>query len=86
VPQLFVASGSWKWGRPEEFPWTMGYQPDYFTEGLLYAKHILANIRDARVGILMQNDDFGQGLCRGLQGRGSARQRRGHRRSSPPTR
>jgi len=67
VPQLFVASGSWKWGRPEEFPWTMGYQPDYFTEGLLYAKHILANIRDAKVGILMQNDDFGRDYVEGFK-------------------
>lgn len=67
VPQLFVASGSWKWGRPEEFPWTMGYQPDYFTEGVIYAKHIVANVKDARVGILMQNDDFGKDYVEGFE-------------------
>ena len=67
VPQLFVASGSWKWGKPEEFPWTMGYQPDYYTEGVIYAKHILANLRDARVGILMQNDDFGRDYLEGFR-------------------
>ena len=33
VPQLFVATGASKWGNPKEFPWTMGWQPDYHTEG-----------------------------------------------------
>jgi branched-chain amino acid transport system substrate-binding protein len=60
VPQLYVATGASKWGRPKEFPWTMGYQPDYHTEAVIYAKHIQANIKDAKVGVLMQNDDFGK--------------------------
>src|SRR3954462_10070085 len=67
VPMLFVATGASKWGKPKEFPWTMGYQPDYHTEGVIYAKHILANIKDAKVGILMQNDDFGKGYLEGFK-------------------
>jgi branched-chain amino acid transport system substrate-binding protein len=67
VPQLYVATGASKWGKPKEFPYTMGYQPDYHTEGAIYAKHILANIKDAKVGILMQNDDFGKDYVDGFK-------------------
>jgi branched-chain amino acid transport system substrate-binding protein len=67
VPQLYVATGASKWGKPKEFPYTMGYQPDYHTEGVIYAKHILANIKDAKIGILMQNDDFGKDYIEGFK-------------------
>ena len=67
VPQLFVATGASKWGKPKDFPWTMGYQPDYHTEGAIYAKHILANVKDAKIGILMQNDDFGKDYVDGFK-------------------
>src|SRR5262249_6210209 len=67
VPQLYVATGASKWGRPKEFPWTMGYQPDYHTEAVIYAKHILANVKDPKVGILMQNDDFGKDYLDGFK-------------------
>jgi branched-chain amino acid transport system substrate-binding protein len=67
VPQLYVATGASKWGKPKDFPWTMGYQPDYNTEGQIYAKHILANIKDAKIGVLMQNDDYGKDYYEGLR-------------------
>jgi branched-chain amino acid transport system substrate-binding protein len=67
VPQLYVATGASKWGRPKEFPWTMGYQPDYHTEAVIYAKHLLANVKDAKVGVLMQNDDFGKDYVDGFK-------------------
>ena len=67
VPQLYVATGASKWGKPKEFPWTMGYQPDYHTEAVIYAKHILANVKDAKVGVLMQNDDFGKDYLDGFK-------------------
>jgi branched-chain amino acid transport system substrate-binding protein len=67
VPQLYIATGASKWGNPKEFPWTMGYQPDYHTEGIIYAKHILANIRDARIGVLYQNDDYGKDYFNGIK-------------------
>jgi branched-chain amino acid transport system substrate-binding protein len=67
VPQLYVATGASKWGRPKELPWTMGYQPDYHTEAVIYAKHIQANIKDAKVGVLMQNDDFGKDYVDGFK-------------------
>src|SRR5436190_22211270 len=67
VPQLFVATGASKWGNPKEFPWTMGWQPDYATEGGIYAKHILATVPDAKVGVLMQNDDYGKDYFNGFK-------------------
>jgi branched-chain amino acid transport system substrate-binding protein len=67
VPQLFVATGASKWGDPKNFPWTMGFQPDYHTEAVIYAKHVLANVKDAKVGILMQNDDFGRDYLDGFK-------------------
>ena len=73
VPQLFVATGASKWGDPKGHPWTMGYQPDYFTEGVIYAKHLLATVKDPRIAVLMQNDDFGRDYVNGIkQGLGSA--------------
>jgi branched-chain amino acid transport system substrate-binding protein len=67
VPQLFVATGASKWGNPKEFPWTMGYQPDYHTEAVIYAKHMLANVKDAKVAVLMQNDDYGKDYWEGFK-------------------
>ncbi|MBL6650320.1 MAG: ABC transporter substrate-binding protein [Reyranella sp.] len=67
VPMLFVATGASKWGKPKEFPWTMGYQPDYHTEAVIYAKHILANVKDPKIGVLMQNDDYGKDYWEGFK-------------------
>jgi branched-chain amino acid transport system substrate-binding protein len=67
VPQLYVATGASKWGDPKNFPWTMGFQPDYHTEAVIYAKHILANIKDAKIGVLHQNDDYGRDYLGGFK-------------------
>jgi ABC-type branched-subunit amino acid transport system substrate-binding protein len=67
VPMLFVATGASKWGKPKEFPWTMGYQPDYHTEGVIYAKHLLANVKDPKIAVLMQNDDYGKDYWEGFK-------------------
>src|SRR5215469_11875091 len=67
VPQLFVATGATKWGDPEHFPWTMGWQPSYQTEAKIYAKYLLTNKPDAKVGILFQNDDYGKDYLKGFK-------------------
>jgi branched-chain amino acid transport system substrate-binding protein len=67
VPMLFVATGASKWGNPKEFPWTMGYQPDYRTESIIYAKHLLSTVKDAKIGVLMQNDDYGKDYFEGFK-------------------
>ena len=67
VPQLFVATGASKWGDPKGHPWTMGFQPDYQTEAIIYAKHILANVKDPKIAVLMQNDDYGKDYFNGFK-------------------
>jgi branched-chain amino acid transport system substrate-binding protein len=67
VPQLYVATGATKWNDPKNFPWTMGWQPNYQTEGQAYARHILQTKPDARIGILFQNDDYGKDYVKGLK-------------------
>jgi branched-chain amino acid transport system substrate-binding protein len=67
VPQLFVATGATKWDDPKHFPWTMGWQPNYQTEGKIYAQHILKNKPNAKIGVLYQNDDFGKDVLKGLK-------------------
>ena len=66
VPHMFVATGASKWGNPKEYPWTIGWQPDYATEAAIYAKHILKNKPGAKIGILMQNDDYGKDYYNGF--------------------
>src|SRR5438045_4971352 len=67
VPQLFVATGATKFGDPKNFPWTMGWQPTYQTEGRIYAKYILQNLPQGKIGILYQNDDSGRDYLKGLK-------------------
>ena len=66
VPHLFVATGATKWNDPQHFPWTMGWQPNYQTEGRIYAQYIMKNFPDAKIGILYQNDDYGKDYRKGL--------------------
>jgi branched-chain amino acid transport system substrate-binding protein len=67
VPQLFVATGATKWNDPKHFPWTMGWQPSYQSEGRIYAKYILKNMPKAKIGILYQNDDYGKDYLKGFK-------------------
>jgi len=67
VPQLFVATGATKWNDPKNFPWTMGYQPNYQTEGRVYAAYALSHVKDAKIGILYQNDDYGKDYLKGFE-------------------
>ena len=67
VPQLFVATGATKWGNPKEYPWTMGWQPNYQTEGKIYAAHILETKPNAKIGVLYQNDDYGKDYLKGFE-------------------
>ena len=67
VPQLHVATGATKWNDPKNFPWTMGWQPNYQTEGQIYARHILETKPNAKIGVLYQNDDYGKDYLKGLK-------------------
>jgi len=67
VPHLFVATGATKWNDPKSYPWTMGWQPNYQTEGRIYAEHILKNNPKAKIGVLYQNDDYGKDYLKGFK-------------------
>ncbi|MEA2842022.1 MAG: branched-chain amino acid transport system substrate-binding protein [Methylobacteriaceae bacterium] len=67
VPQLFVATGATKWNDPKNFPWTMGWQPNYQSEGRIYAKYLLKEKPNAKIGVLYQNDDYGKDYLKGLK-------------------
>ncbi len=67
VPQLFVSTGAAKWNDPKNFPWTMGWQPNYQTEARIYAAYILKTYPGKTIGVLYQNDDFGKDYVTGLR-------------------
>ena len=67
VPQLFVATGATKWGDPKNFPWTMGWQPNYQSEGRIYAKYILDHFPNSKIAVFWQNDDAGRDQVKGLR-------------------
>src|SRR6516164_11362119 len=67
VPQLFVQSGATRWNDPKEFPWTMGWSPNYQNEARIYARYILKERPSARIAVLYQNDDYGKDYLKGLR-------------------
>jgi ABC-type branched-subunit amino acid transport system substrate-binding protein len=67
VPQLFAATGASKFTDPKNFPWTMGFNPNYFVEGRIYGQHILKTYPNAKVGVLYQNDDLGKDYLNGIK-------------------
>jgi branched-chain amino acid transport system substrate-binding protein len=67
VPQLFVATGATKWNDPKDFPWTMGWQPNYQSETQIYAKYILREKPGTKIAVLYQNDDYGKDYLKGLK-------------------
>ncbi len=87
VPQLFVSTGATTFDRDwSQYPWTIGWQPDYEAEGAIYGKYIAKNFPQAKLGVLYQNDDYGndylRGLNSGLTGRTSRRSSRRRRTTS----
>src|SRR5437016_2135201 len=67
VPQLLAATGASKFTDPKNFPWTMGFNPNYQSKGRIYGQYILKNHPNAKIGILYQNDDLGRDYIIGLK-------------------
>jgi ABC-type branched-subunit amino acid transport system substrate-binding protein len=67
VPHIFIATGASKWGDYKDYPWTMGWYPTYRSEGAIYGKYIRDNIKDAKIAILSQNDDYGKDFVAGFK-------------------
>src|SRR5260370_1123005 len=61
------ATGATKWNDPKDFPWTMGWQPNYQNESIIYARYILKEKPDAKIAVLYQNDDYGKDYLKGLK-------------------
>lgn len=67
VPQLFIMTGATRFGSPKDNPWTMGWPLDLQSEGRIAASHVNKAVADARVGIILQNDDFGRDIVKGFR-------------------
>jgi len=67
VPQLLASTGASRFSDPQNAPWTIAYNPNYVSEGRIYAKYILTNHPNAKIGILYQNDDMGRDYVTGLK-------------------
>jgi ABC-type branched-subunit amino acid transport system substrate-binding protein len=67
IPQLFVAGRATQFEDPVNFPWTMGFAPNLRTEIRVYARSILDNHPNARIGLIYQNDESGKDYVRGLK-------------------
>lgn len=67
VPQLFAATGLSTFGDPKNFPWTIGFIPPYWIEGKIWAQYILDNVKDPKIAILYQNDDYGKDVMGGFR-------------------
>ncbi|HEV2597928.1 ABC transporter substrate-binding protein [Sphingopyxis sp.] len=67
IPTLFVATGASKWDDPARYPRLMGWGPSYASEAATYARHALATVPGARIGLLYQNDDFGRDYLSGVR-------------------
>src|SRR6202045_2244177 len=67
VPQLFAATGATKFTDPKNFPWTLGFNPNYFVEGRIYGQYIIKEYPNAKVGVLYQNDDLGKDYLNGIK-------------------
>jgi branched-chain amino acid transport system substrate-binding protein len=68
IPDIWIGSGASVFSASaKEYPWTIQFQPSYRVEGQMYAKYILENKPNAKVGILYQNDDLGRDYVAGLK-------------------
>jgi branched-chain amino acid transport system substrate-binding protein len=67
VPQLFVSSGATRWNDPEHFPWTVGFNPTYEQEGRIYAEYILKTKPNAKIAMIIPNEDAGKDYLKGFK-------------------
>jgi ABC-type branched-subunit amino acid transport system substrate-binding protein len=77
VPQVLLATGDSYWGyQSKQYPWTIGYNPDYIGEGVIYGKFIQSKVPQAKIAVLYQNDAYGQNYLQGLKaGLGNAKEK-----------
>lgn len=67
VPNVFAGTGSPVWGNPE-YPWTIGSTlAPYTIEATAFANFLKEENPDAKVAMLVQNDDFGASYEEGFR-------------------
>jgi len=67
VPDMFVASGCPCWDNGSTQPYTFGWQPNYTIEGKILGQYLKQHFAGKKVGVLYQDDDFGQGGLAGIE-------------------
>ncbi len=67
IPQLLILSGANKWNDPANYPWTLSGMFSYEAEARVYVKHMLANVKEPKIAVLSQNDEFGRDFLKGLR-------------------
>jgi branched-chain amino acid transport system substrate-binding protein len=67
IPQIFIGAGATTFGDPKNFPFTIGFQPNYHIEASIYARHVMATQPNAKVAIFYQNDDAGRDYANGFK-------------------
>ncbi len=76
IPDMFVASGCPCWDNGTKQPMTFGWQPNYTIEGKILGQYIKQHFAGQKVGVLYQDDDFGQGGLAGIEDEVPARRHR----------
>ncbi len=66
VPDLFVSSGALAWNNVGKYPYTTGFQPDYYREGKILGQYVKQNFSGKKIAYFSQDDDFGVDGIRGL--------------------
>jgi len=67
IPNLYVGTGAVQWGEAAQYPWLVGSLPSYATEGAVFADYLKKEKPTAKVAILQQNDDFGEGYTKAFE-------------------
>jgi branched-chain amino acid transport system substrate-binding protein len=68
IPQVLISTGASSFGLElKQFPWTLGWQPDYIAEGRIYGRWLAQNAAKAKIAVLYQNDSYGKEYLQGLE-------------------
>jgi hypothetical protein len=67
VPDLFLSTGWSGWADIERFPWSVGFIPDYESDGTIIASYIKEHLAGRKVGLLYENSNFGKDYLASLE-------------------
>ncbi len=67
IPDLFIASGCPCWDKGSSQPESFGWQPNYTIEGKILGQYLKQHFAGQKIGVLYQDDDFGQGGLAGIK-------------------